>query len=149
MDADQNAKGRYDRIRQLCSETFPDLPRDMPAAGLIVENKEDQKRFGLWIMPDNITDGSIETFLRLLVQDEKLWTMACDSVSKAVEAGANCRPTHRAKAELYTWLAWQDPPGQSPGASLAGKILDPKSVHAAGFVDWFVTLYQLPLQHQL
>lgn len=32
-------------------------------------------------------------------------------VTEASALGAPYRQTHRDKAELHTWLAWQDPPG--------------------------------------
>lgn len=144
LDADLDADGPYRRIRQLCATLFPNLPERMPPAGLVVEN-DDEKRFGAWIMPDNTSQGDLETFLRYLVPDEQdlLWKQACDSVSAAVSTGAKCRDSHIAKANLYTWLAWQDPPGQSPGLALTRKILDPQSEYAGPFVTWFRELYRL------
>jgi hypothetical protein len=47
------------------------------------------------------------------------------------------------KANLYTWLAWQDEPGQTPGHALTRKILDPSSPSALSFVKWFMALYSL------
>jgi hypothetical protein len=47
------------------------------------------------------------------------------------------------KAFLYTWLAWQDEPGQHPGAALTRKILDPHAASAVPFVNWFRQLYVL------
>jgi hypothetical protein len=144
LDADVHADGRYRRIQQLCATLFPNLPERMPPAGLVVEN-DDKKRFGAWIMPDNTSQGDLETFLRYLVPDqqEPLWKQACDSVGAAVSTGAKCRDSHIAKANLYTWLAWQDPPGQSPGLALTRKILDPQSQYARPFVKWFRELYRL------
>ncbi len=144
LDADLNSGGRYQRIQQLCKPLFPDLPPDMPAEGLFVDNP-DGKRLGLWLMPDNMSPGGLETFLRLLVPDsaEGLWTLACSSVANARSMGAACREAHIQKANLSTWLAWHDPPGQSPGLALTRKILDPESPHAAGFVSWFRTLFEV------
>jgi hypothetical protein len=143
LDADIQMAGRYQRIRQLCAEVFPNLPGELPQAGLVIEN--DEKRFGVWLMPDNTSPGDLETFLRYLVPDtqEHLWHLACDSVAAAAAGGAKCRDRHVPKANLYTWLAWQDPPGQSPGLALTKKILDPQSECAGSFVQWFKKLYRL------
>ena len=143
LDADGHAAGRYQRVQQLCERLFPELPISLPATGLITEN--DDKRFGLWIMPDNRAEGDIETFLRNLVPDEAepLWQHACASVQGADEIGSRGRETHITKANLYTWLAWQDPPGQSPGLALTQKVLDPHSDKAQAFVAWFMDLFQL------
>jgi hypothetical protein len=143
LDADQNPAGRYQRVRQLCRELFPNLPEALPPEGLIVEHNE--KRFGLWLMPDNVANGDLETFLRLLVPADNatLWELAAESVDRATEAGAACIG-HETKARLYTWLAWQKDPGQSPGIALTAKTLDPTSASARPFVTWFRKLYQLP-----
>jgi hypothetical protein len=143
LDADDYAAGRYQRIQQLCSALFPSMPVTLPVEGLVVDNGE--KRFGVWLMPDNQAQGDLETFLRFLVPDSqaRTWTLACDSVDRSRHLGAAWRDPHQAKARLYTWLAWQDQPGQSPGIALTARILDPKSNLAAPFVAWFRDLYQL------
>jgi hypothetical protein len=145
LDADTKPRGRYTRVRTLCLNQFPNLPLDLPPDGLVVENAE-KKRFGVWVMPDNASDGSIETFLRWLIPDqhESTWRHAEESVRAARALGCPCRDGHVEKAYLYTWLAWQNPPGQSPGIAVAKKILDATNPRAASFVAWFSGLYQLP-----
>lgn len=145
LDADANPTGRYERIRGLCHHLLPKLPPRLPQSGLVIENAANQKRFGVWIMPDNSSEGCLETFLRYLVPDtsESIWQHAVESMHGAKKIGCACRDTHLAKAHLYTWLAWQDPPGQSPGQSLTKKVLEPQSESAAPFVSWFRSLYEL------
>jgi hypothetical protein len=143
LDADAKPWGRYESIRSTCADFFPSLPKQMPTDGLVVENED--KRLGLWVMPDNSAEGCLETFLRYLVPDEseELWKHAMDAVISAKTIGAKYRAVHTHKANLYTWLAWQDPPGQSPGLALTKKILDPHSKNADSFVKWFRQLYKL------
>jgi hypothetical protein len=144
LDADDNCPGRYQRIQELLRPLYPGLPRSIPKHGLIAAN-DDKKRFGVWLMPDNASDGCMEVFLRYLVPDtpKALWDHAVASVKLGRDLGAPCREVHLPKAELFTWLAWQDPPGYSPGMALTRKILDPHSPHAAGFVHWIRSLYEL------
>lgn len=144
LDADDVPTTRYARIRNLCLRIFPALPVQLPTTGLVVDN-DDQQRFGVWMMPDNASEGGLETFLRYLIPDqsEPLWDHATQSVDAARNLGANCRDCHIAKANLYTWLAWQDPPGQQPGIALTRKILNPQSASAAPFIQWFRELYRL------
>ncbi|EQD64650.1 hypothetical protein B1A_08755 [mine drainage metagenome] len=52
------------------SDHFPELPDSLPKAGLILDNQQ-EKRLGVWIMPDNNSRGMMETFLSTLVTDEK------------------------------------------------------------------------------
>lgn len=144
LDADTKPRGRYQSIRHRCAPFFPDMPTDLPSDGLVTENDK-QQRLGVWIMPDNSSDGGLETFLKYLVPEPEgpAWKHAEASVATAMKLGCSCAKCHIEKANLYTWLAWQETPGQSPGVSLTKKILDPHSASAAPFVAWFKRLYQL------
>ncbi|MDD5262905.1 MAG: hypothetical protein PHD76_13760 [Methylacidiphilales bacterium] len=144
LDADEHAASRYSSFKHHCSRLFPKLPKDLPTQGLIIDN-DDEKRIGLWVMPDNVSSGALEVFLQYLVPDASaaIWQHAVQSASDARDKGAQYRDCHRDKANLYTWLAWQDEPGQSPGRALTRKILDPSSPNAALFIKWFMELYSL------
>ena len=144
LDSDANAQGRYVSIRNICKDIFPSLPNNLPADGLVVEN-DDKRRLGVWIMPDNTSKGCLETFLRCLVPEKSniLWNHAEESVKKAEKLGAHFTENNWDKAYLRTWLAWQDPPDQSPGIAIRKKILDPHCAAATSFVEWFKKLYKL------
>jgi hypothetical protein len=144
LDADDKPGGRYGNIRKACLEAFPALPEILPAGGLVADNA-DGKRLGIWIMPDNVSEGCLETFLRYLVPNESapVWMHAIESVTKARTLGASFHDAHIDKANLYTWLAWQHPPSQQPGIALTKKILDPASPYAEPFVAWMKKLYSL------
>jgi hypothetical protein len=144
LDADRKPKARYDAIRKLCRDFFPSLPSTLDPDGVVVENDEG-KRLGVWIMPDNSSNGGIEHFLQFLVPADlaESWDHAKDAAAKAKGMGCGYRESHAMKAYIYTWLAWQDPPGQSPGTGLAQKVLDPLHPTAERFADWFRRLYQL------
>lgn len=143
FDADTKPKSRYSTLRTICEDFFPNLPEELPANGIIAEHED--IRLGAWIMPDNSSDGDLETFLRHLVPvgGEDVWKHAEESVAQARSLGAKCKDAHVAKANLYTWLAWQDEPGQSPGRALTQKILDPYGNRAVSFIEWFTNLYGL------
>ncbi len=99
LDADINPDRRYERIRQLTTALFPDLPATIAASGLVVDN-EDGKRFGVWLMPDNQAVGDLEPFLHYLVPSDqkRLWEVACNSVATARGIGAGWRDSHLPKA---------------------------------------------------
>ncbi|MGH9450926.1 MAG: DUF3226 domain-containing protein [Terriglobia bacterium] len=144
FDADSSPEKRYRAICKVCSEFFPNLPGNMPTTGLIVQNAEG-KRFGVWIMPDNSSKGDLELFLRYLIPEasEPVWKYAEECVENAKRAGAPYTDSQVRKANLYTWLAWQEPPGQSPGTAITKKILDPNANMATDFINWFRDLYEL------
>ena len=141
LDADLDVKGRFESFRNLCVDFFPKIPKQLPESGLIVNN-DDGKRVGLWIMPDNVSKGAIEMFLKYLVPDtsDSEWQHAVKSTNEAKKLGCKYKDCHVDKANLYSWLAWQDEPGQSPGKALTRKILDPNAPSAKPFVKWFMDL---------
>ncbi len=144
VDANDDFEGRWTRIRERCKEAFPEISTGLPPEGLVVENARG-KRLGVWIMPDNSSHGMLESFLAHLVPDghDKTWAYAQHAAKEATKRGAPYAPTHRDKAMIHTWLAWQEPPGRPFGTALTAKILDPKSDYASAFVQWFKTLYRL------
>ena len=148
VDADDNCQNRWQSVRNTCKDFIEDLPKDIPVQGLVCNTtKKNGKpvKFGVWIMPDNETSGMLETFLAYLVKDESeiLWQYSQAVVSEAKNKGANFKPTHVDKANIHTWLAWQDEPGSQLHMAVKKKILDPQHPKAQTFIQWFRTLYEL------
>ena len=42
LDADEHAVRRYQRLRQLCENQFPEMPATQPPAGLVTQNADDK-----------------------------------------------------------------------------------------------------------
>lgn len=145
LDANDSLDGRWRRTRTECTSIFPGMPQGFPAEGLIVANAGGQ-RFGVWIMPDNLSVGMLETFLAQLVPDREtnpLWQHACTAAEEAKSKGAPFKDVHLHKAQIHSWLAWQNPPGQQLHIAIISRCLDGASPCAAPFVAWFKKLYNL------
>ncbi|MEM8642205.1 MAG: DUF3226 domain-containing protein [Cyanobacteria bacterium P01_G01_bin.54] len=147
VDADENPGDRWQRLQRICAVSIPDLPQDLPQTGLVHPHNvtpERQIQFGIWMMPDNTIRGMLETFLAELVPDvsEPLWEYAQDTVTIAkTQKGASFKPSYQDKANVHTWLAWQDEPGLQLHQAVMAKVLDPQHPKAGTFVDWFKQLY--------
>ncbi|MBW4682464.1 MAG: hypothetical protein KME19_20575 [Microcoleus vaginatus WJT46-NPBG5] len=143
VDADKNSKNRWQSVRQKRLESIPDIPKKLPDSGLIHTTKDGQK-FGVWIMPDNQLQGMLETFLADMIPDESeiLWNYAQEAAREAKNRGAPFSESHIDKAYIYTWLAWQDKPGEHMNDAIKKKIINPKHPKAQMFVNWFKTLYE-------
>lgn len=142
VDANGDAKARWNQVRARCSSEFPELPALIPAGGLL-EAHPDGQRFGVWIMPDNRFSGMLEDFLAALIPEESrpLHELAKESVSRAAECDAPFQSVHRTKAEIHTWLAWQDEPGKQLHQAVHHRVLDPNMPESQSFVAWFRDLY--------
>jgi hypothetical protein len=145
IDADDNPSGRWQSLRSACLKSIPDIPATLPKDGLIHTNA-DGIRFGIWIMPDNRICGMLETFLTYMIPtgNEILWQYAQEVTQEAKGRGAIFTDSHSDKANIYTWLAWQNPPGRQLHQAVMERILDPNHPNAQRFVTWFKTLYDLP-----
>jgi hypothetical protein len=142
LDNDLNA--RWASIKNACSKSINDLPDEMPEAGLICLTETGVK-FGVWIMPDNNVQGMLETFLTYLIPNKSapIWQYAQETAQEAKNRGAAFINAHRDKAYIYTWLAWQNPPGRQLHNAVMERILDPTHPKAQTFVNWFRQLYDL------
>jgi hypothetical protein len=147
IDGDDNPLGRWQSIRRASLKSIPDIPEVLPEEGLIHVAPNGIK-FGIWIMPDNRIRGMLETFLTYMIpmipdENESIWKFAQEAVQEAKSKGAMFTDAHVDKADIYTWLAWQDPPGRQLHQAIMERILNPNHPNAQGFVTWFKTLYGL------
>mgnify|MGYP007114276937 CR=1 FL=1 len=144
VDADDDLDARWQAVRGRVISLFPNVPRQWPGTALIESNSGGQK-LGVWIMPDNSTSGMIESFLQYLAptSSEDLLDYARQVCVDVSARGAPFKDAHRAKAEIYTWLAWQDEPGRPLELAVKERILDPSSAQAASFVQWFRDLFEV------
>lgn len=142
IDADDNPKERWQSIRNASLQSIPDIPEALPEDGLI-HTTDTGIRFGIWLMPDNRMRGILETFLAYMIptSNEPLWEFAQAATKEAKSKGATFIAPHFDKANIYTWLAWQRPPGRQLHQAVKEYIFHPTHPNAQRFVTWFKTLY--------
>jgi hypothetical protein len=102
-------------------------------------------------MPTHKGDGMLEDFIKQAIgpgQPQKLLEQAIGCVDQLPKELKLFSDFHQTKAEIYTWLAWQKPPGQSfanlfPKASKSPQssqpsqpLIDLKSEGIQGFKGW-------------
>lgn len=82
-----------------------------PSNGLIFKNSNNYNDLGLWVMPDNQRDGMLEDFIKdcILSSERDLFNHAVDIVKSV--PNKKFKEIHYSKAEIATWIAWQNPPG--------------------------------------
>ncbi|MEB3123463.1 MAG: DUF3226 domain-containing protein [Snowella sp.] len=147
QNTENKPAGRWQSLRDAClkCEYIESLPEKFPSGGLI-QNIDNDIKFGIWIMPDNQNQGMLETFLAYLVPDQSdcLWQFARKAAQEARENyQANFKEVHRDKANIYTWLAWQDEPGRQLHEAINETIFNATHPKAQDFVNWFKNLYDL------
>jgi|JI61114C2RNA_FD_contig_91_711982_length_2037_multi_1_in_0_out_0_2 hypothetical protein len=148
LDADLDVRARWQALRDRCLERYPDFPKEPLPQGLVLTPALGP-RLGAWLMPNNLEPGMLETFLLTLCPQSyspDLWQYAQDAVAhveKRTNGQPPWKPTHRDKALVHTFLAWQDPPGRQMHEAVMENLLDVKGPAAKSFVDWFRRLYEV------
>jgi hypothetical protein len=143
VDANGDPASRWEQVRARLAAIRPGFPAELPSAGVIHEVAE-KPRVGVWLMPDNVRAGMLETLLLgLRAGDPVLHDHARDATNHARALGAPYRDTHREKAELHAWLAWQDPPGRQLHDAVRAHALPPAPTVTDAFVAWFRQLFEL------
>ena len=144
VDANGDASTRWDDLRERCKSEFSGLPDQIPAEGLEVLHSRGP-RFGIWIMPDNRLTGMLEDWLIQLIPEasRSLFELARNCVSNSKRKGAPFREVHWTKAEIHTFLAWQDEPGLRLYDAVMNRVLDPERPESGPFVSWFRSLFRV------
>jgi hypothetical protein len=144
LDADMDLAARWSSVRNILVKAGYESVVDQPAAkGTILSPPEGTllPRFGVWLMPNNLTNGILEDFLQFLVPagDD------CLPIARRVVQELptpRFSPTAKSKAIMHTYLAWQEEPGKPFGQAVSARYLDATVAEAEDFVAWLRDLYQ-------
>lgn len=145
VDADVDLVGRWQALRNILIHSgYQNVPTVPDIQGTIL-HQHGRPIVGLWIMPDNhLSAGMLEHFIGFLVpENDPLWAYAQTCVEAIPEQDRRFRPQHMVKANVHTWLAWQQEPGTPMGLAITKRYLDANATQARQFVGWLRQLFDL------
>lgn len=162
VDADDRPDGVWESLRNVMlesgypSDALPERAQRRPVVvGPHLDAVPPLPRVGIWIMPDNRSEGMLEDFVRRLVPSSDpliaLAEAAVDGVRSTVPErsghGVEQRfgDVHRPKALIHTWLAWQPVPGTALGLALTRRYLDANHELFKSFEAWLREIFEAPL----
>lgn len=148
VDADDaGASARWQAIRgvlagKYASEVLDQADKQL-GAKVVIEDK--LPRVGVWIMPDNFSNGYLETFLaKLIPTEDALWAHTQLQIADLFTLPfCELTPSKADKAQLHTWLAWKSDPGKPFGQAIDAGYFDSKSLVVQPFLDWFKSTFEL------
>lgn len=142
IDADERPKRRWEEVKVYLHNAGYEPPPAPSVDGIVLEHPLGHRpRVGIWLMPDNRLPGMLEDFVRWLIPENDVLHPKADSVLDDIEREGLQRYTHRSKAFIHTWLAWQEDPGCPMGQAITAKVLEPHSPLADPFVAWLRRLF--------
>lgn len=148
VDADTSIDARWDALRNIFARFGgEDIPRSPSPDGTVITLAQPYRalKVGIWLMPDNqTTPGILENFVSFLIPDDdaSLWQYAQDCVNK-IPVQPHFSTVDVPKAQIHTWLAWQQEPGQPLGIAMTARYLDADAPHALNLVDWVKQVFDL------
>jgi hypothetical protein len=124
---------------------WPTAPISNGTLFIVNRVKQSPLQIGIWLMPDNQHTGAVEEFISHLIPAiDKLWPMAQQGVSDVIQLEQRFPDNHRKKAEINTWLAWQDRPGRRLGETISSaRYLDLNASIVQQFIGWIRRLYDV------
>ncbi|HEX6094788.1 MAG TPA: DUF3226 domain-containing protein [Thermoanaerobaculia bacterium] len=137
VDADTDPQARWTAVTHRLREAGYEPPNDLPPAGLILRSH--RPAAGVWLMPDNSLAGMLEDFAsNLIPSQDPLWPRAMNAVAEIPTAERRFTTTR--KAEIHTYLAWQEEPGTPLGLAVTKRYFQTDSDLCKRFVDWLKQL---------
>ncbi len=148
VDANASLDSRWqsltDRLKdaEIGYSTVSEIP---VKEGLILDAEGFLPKLGVWVMPDNELVGKIENFIRLLVAEDKenLWQIVEKVISEIPTEEKLFAEKDSIKAQVHTFLAWQDEPGRPMGESITRRYFQIDAPEALHFVEWIRRLFEL------
>ena len=145
MDADTDIDARWQSLRdRLVKLGYTAVPKAPAADGTVIDAPAGAllPRVGIWIMPDNQTNGILEDFLRFLVPtNSMLYNHVVNSVEAIPPGEQKFGPLRKPKALIHTWLAWQKEPGKPMGQAITARYLDPTVPQVDVLISWLNKLF--------
>ena len=111
------------------------------ANGLYFKHSDGLAEFGLWVMPNNRTDGMLEDFIKTCVtpNEQSLFDHAVQIIQNI--PNPKFKPHHNSKAQVATWLAWQKPPGHGLYYSVKDGLLNTNHALFQEMEQWLKKIF--------
>lgn len=141
VDANASPERRWREIATELANVGIDAPNPL-ASGTIVDGKRHRPRVGVWLMPDNVSPGELEDFVKKMIPCERdpVWPLASRFVESIPAKNRKFAEDKADKAKVYAWLATRkDPPRM--GSAVSTGDLDLGGELTTAFLGWLRKLF--------
>lgn len=146
LDANDDMPARWKKISDEFSKEGIKLPVSPDVDGTIVSCRNyvsniSLDRIGLWLMPDNNSNGELENFIvPMIPDDDREWRKAQNYIDDILKGNGKFSENKIPKAMVSAWLATRKFPG------LIGKALKSGDLEINGqlcqkFISWLDQMY--------
>ncbi len=147
VDADRisDGGGFSNTIKQITQKVaslgYDRSPQVLATGGLLYQHNDGLPDFGVWVMPDNAAEGMLEDWIKQTVSltEQPLLIEAKNTVASLT--APKFKTVRLSKAEVATWLAWQEKPGEGLYYAIEGQLLDVAAPLYTGLVNWLKAVF--------
>lgn len=141
IDADEDVQARWNSVRDRLHRAGYEVPAQPVPNGFILA-LPNRPQVGLWVMPDNQLPGMLEDFVsHLIPPKDRLKPIAEKTLQSIEKKKLSLYRSHRSKALIHTWLAWQETPGMPMGQAITARVLLHDQTSANNFIAWLKRLF--------
>ena len=141
VDADDNPTGRWAAIANRLSDEGIQVPTSPAAEGIVVDT-DGKPRVGIWLMPDNSTDGELENFVAdMIPDDDPVWPLSQQYIRNIPPQHRKFAPGKTLRAQIHAWLATREDPRQM-GLAIRTRDLAITNPLSQTFLRWLTNLFR-------
>ena len=110
--------------------------------GFKFDHNDGLNSIGLWIMPDNSSDGGLEEMALVSAKDTEAGALAyAENLLNSVPGGVRYVLTRQAKAKAAAWMSWQAVPGQGLQQALRDNLIAMDKPLPRRLAAWISNIY--------
>lgn len=114
-------------------------------AGLLFAHNDGLHDIGAWIMPNNADEGALEHWIQInLHPNERVLMQHAQTSMDHIPNGPKFKAARRVKAEVATWLAWQETPDHGLWQAARHGLLDETAPQMQGLRAWLESVFPAP-----
>ena len=136
-DANDDPNARWKEIAGRLRKAGVETPDRLDSTGgVVVTGMVGRPRVGVWLMPDNGSEGELEDFVeKLIPEGDPVWPLAERYVGGIPLDARRFKPGKFLRARIHAWLATRAEP-RKMGAAIGVGDLDAAAPLANTFADW-------------
>ena len=146
LDADEDPIRTWGRVAGQVRSAVPGIPLSVgpDPNGVVIPANPDvgSPRVGVWLMPDNTTEGELENFVAdMIPAGDSVWPLAQQYIDGIPPMDRKFAENKTLRAQIHAWLAAREDPRQM-GLAIRTRDLDVGNPLSLRFLGWLSRLFR-------
>jgi len=139
-DADDDLPARWAAITNRLAEEGVQVPNSPEPDGMVIDTVG-KPRVGIWLMPNNTTEGELENFVEQMIPaGDSVWPLAQQCIDEIPPMDRKFTENKTLRAQIHAWLATREDPRQM-GLAIRTRDLAINNPLSQSFLRWLARLF--------